>query len=253
MARQGDRDWFSVDRALLSHDLWLSDPFTRGQAWVDLIGLANWGAGYIRVRGARVDLERGQLGHSLRYYAQRWRWSVGKVNRFLNELKTERMVELSQSAVTTVVTITNYDRYQSGGTQNGTLTEQSRNTDGTLTEQNKQETTITNKKQQQLGRAKFAKPSVEEVAAYCRERGNSVNPQQWFDHYEANGWKVGKNAMRDWKAAVRTWERNRVAESRGSPSDYASSLDQAVRDLNEIEHGSQQDSPARQSLLGDFR
>lgn len=56
-----------------------------------------------------------------------------------------------------------------------------------------------------------AKPeSVEEVRAYCVERGNDVDPQAWFDHYTANGWKVGKNAMKDWKAAVRTWERNGV-------------------------------------------
>lgn len=51
-----------------------------------------------------------------------------------------------------------------------------------------------------------AHPTLEEVAAYCRERGKGVDPQKWFDHYSANGWKVGKNLMRDWKAAVRTWE-----------------------------------------------
>jgi len=52
------------------------------------------------------------------------------------------------------------------------------------------------------------RPSLEEVKIYCRERGNSVDPEYWFDHYSSNGWKVGKNTMRDWKAAVRTWERN---------------------------------------------
>jgi hypothetical protein len=49
---------------------------------------------------------------------------------------------------------------------------------------------------------------VEEVTAYCHERGNQVDPQQWFDHYSSNGWRVGKNPMKDWRAAVRTWERN---------------------------------------------
>lgn len=53
-----------------------------------------------------------------------------------------------------------------------------------------------------------ARPTLDEVKAYCRERGNSVDPQQWFDHYTANGWKVGKNPMRDWQAAVRTWEKS---------------------------------------------
>ena len=45
------------------------------------------------------------------------------------------------------------------------------------------------------------------MKAYCKERGNKVDPERWFDYYTSNGWKVGKNPMRDWKAAVRTWER----------------------------------------------
>ena len=49
---------------------------------------------------------------------------------------------------------------------------------------------------------------MDEVKAYCMERGNSVDPQKWFDYYTSNGWKVGKNPMKDWKACVRTWERN---------------------------------------------
>ena len=54
---------------------------------------------------------------------------------------------------------------------------------------------------------RFIPPTVEEVAAYCRERGNHVDAQRWFDYYTANGWKVGRNPMKDWKACVRTWER----------------------------------------------
>ena len=55
---------------------------------------------------------------------------------------------------------------------------------------------------------RFVKPTIEEVTAYCTERGKGVDPQKWYDHYTANGWKVGKNPMQDWKAAVRTWERS---------------------------------------------
>jgi hypothetical protein len=57
----------------------------------------------------------------------------------------------------------------------------------------------------------FQKPTFEEVEAYCRERNNGVDVARWFDYYTANGWKVGKNAMKDWRAAVRTWERGSVA------------------------------------------
>lgn len=54
----------------------------------------------------------------------------------------------------------------------------------------------------------FVKPTLEEVVAYCEERNKGVNPNQWYDHYTSNGWKVGKTPMKDWKAAIRTWEHN---------------------------------------------
>lgn len=56
-------------------------------------------------------------------------------------------------------------------------------------------------------RKRFTPPTLEEVEAYCDERENGIDPQQFVDYYESNGWKVGRNSMRDWKAAVRTWER----------------------------------------------
>jgi hypothetical protein len=60
------------------------------------------------------------------------------------------------------------------------------------------------------------RPSLEEVLEYCRERKNHVDPEKWFDYYSANGWKVGRNAMKDWKAAVRTWERNGFSNGNGN-------------------------------------
>jgi hypothetical protein len=49
-------------------------------------------------------------------------------------------------------------------------------------------------------------PTLDEVIAYCKERGKGVDPHKWFDFYTAKGWMIGKNKMKDWKAAVRTWE-----------------------------------------------
>ena len=54
---------------------------------------------------------------------------------------------------------------------------------------------------------RFRKPTLEEVAAYCVERKNGLDPQHFIDYYESNGWRVGRNPMKDWKAAVRTWEK----------------------------------------------
>ena len=54
---------------------------------------------------------------------------------------------------------------------------------------------------------RFSPPSLEEVTAFCKERNNNVDPQAFTAFYESKGWKVGKNPMKDWKAAVITWER----------------------------------------------
>jgi hypothetical protein len=58
-----------------------------------------------------------------------------------------------------------------------------------------------------VGRTRFARPTVEQVAEYIVEINANVDPHKWFDHYTSNGWKVGRNPMKDWKACVRTWAR----------------------------------------------
>ena len=79
-----------------------------------------------------------------------------------------------------------------------------------LKEESKEEENINNKK------ARFVPPTVEEVRAYCQKRRSTVDPETFVDFYTSKGWKVGQNPMKDWQAAVRTWERSR----RGSSRDY---------------------------------
>ena len=63
-------------------------------------------------------------------------------------------------------------------------------------------------------RTRFVKPTVAEVQAYCAERKNNIDPQHFWDYYEARGWKVGgRTAMKDWQAAIRTWENNNFQTS----------------------------------------
>lgn len=57
-------------------------------------------------------------------------------------------------------------------------------------------------------KGRFTPPSVTEVSFYCQERGNGIDAQQFVDFYASKGWMVGKNKMRDWRAAIRTWERD---------------------------------------------
>jgi len=66
----------------------------------------------------------------------------------------------------------------------------------------------------------FVKPTIEEVRAYCRERGNSVDPEAFIAHYESNGWMVGRNKMKNWRQAIITWEKSHIGirDNRRSPS-----------------------------------
>ena len=67
---------------------------------------------------------------------------------------------------------------------------------------------------------RFIAPSPDEVRAYCSVRKNRVDADKFVDYYTANGWKVGKNAMKDWKAAVRTWEKNDLVGKGGKKVNF---------------------------------
>lgn len=67
--------------------------------------------------------------------------------------------------------------------------------------------TVTDKKSNKSNKI-FTPPTVEEVRSYCQERNNKVDPEGFIDFYESKGWFIGKNKMKDWKAAVRNWERS---------------------------------------------
>ena len=69
------------------------------------------------------------------------------------------------------------------------------------------------------GPSRFSPPTLSEISAYCRERKNNVDPQRFMDFYEAKGWFIGKNKMKDWKAAVRTWEAKDKRECSNNGSD----------------------------------
>lgn len=58
------------------------------------------------------------------------------------------------------------------------------------------------------------RPTIDEVRLYCKERNKGVDPEKWYNHYQANGWRVGRNPMKDWRAAVRTWEKNQPVFSK---------------------------------------
>lgn len=117
------KGFIKAHRKLFKSDIWLSEKFTRAQAWMDLIYLTNWKDGFIRVRGVKVDVKRGQCGYSIVKLADRWKWSRGKVKRFLNELQDEHRIEQQTDSVSSLITVINYERYQGHDTADDTANE----------------------------------------------------------------------------------------------------------------------------------
>jgi hypothetical protein len=80
-------------------------------------------------------------------------------------------------------------------------------------------------------RPRFVPPTLDEVRAFCSEHRIPIDPERFVDHYTANGWRVGKNPMRNWRAAVRNWGRNeRAPPARRGPEDRDASLIRQARE-----------------------
>lgn len=91
----------------------------------------------------------------------------------------------------------------------------------------------------------FRRPTLMEVKEYCEQRQNGIVAEQWYDYYEANGWKVGRNPMKDWKACVRSWEQRRKEEQANRPKTmkeemhelYLKALEEDAREEAERDKG----------------
>ena len=83
-------------------------------------------------------------------------------------------------------------------------------------------------KPQKKRASRFTPPTVEEVRAYCMERGNGIDPERFCNFYASKGWMVGKNKMKDWKASVRTWEQK---NSDNGPKDIVSQRLEALKEF----------------------
>jgi DNA replication protein DnaD len=187
--------WIRIDRDITSH--WIFKDEWKFRNWIDLITLVNHSEQKVNLKGTVLTCKRGQTLCSLDTLAKRWNCDKSKVRRFLKLLESDSMIELKSEHITTRLTICKYDTYQGERNADETQVKHKRNAS---------ETQMTPNKNDKNERMLFIVPALQEVSAYCQERNNNVDSQKFFDFYESKGWMVGKNKMKDWKAAVRTWE-----------------------------------------------
>lgn len=131
-----ERGVFAVDRGVFDHAVLQerSRPYCKVKAWMWLVAEAAWKPMSVRVSGQWVRLERGELAHSVRFMADKWKWSKSRVHRFLIDLENESMIGTAAKTGITVISISKYDDYQrvslpskeENGTPSGTAAGQQR-------------------------------------------------------------------------------------------------------------------------------
>ncbi len=107
-------------KQIQDNPLWSDRPFARGQAWIDLLLLANFATGKIFTKGTLIEVERGQVFRTVKFLSDRWGWSIKKTKNFLKLLENEKMVTLKGMPQGTLITIEKYDVWQCQGSPKGT-------------------------------------------------------------------------------------------------------------------------------------
>lgn len=191
--------YIKLYRQLLENPLWDDKPFARGQAWADLLLKANYKDRATYVKGQRIMIRRGQLLRSVQNLASDWGWGVNKVRRFLDELESDQMIQADGRAYGTLVTIENYETFQTWERADDTADRRAdRRADGT------REKNIKNIKNKGF----FEAPSLSLISDYVKEMGYEMDPEAFFSYYSETNWtKRNGQPVQDWKAAVRSWER----------------------------------------------
>jgi hypothetical protein len=204
----------------LSREVFASNMWTRSPAIFKVAAFlmlkANFRDGLYR--GIRIP--RGSLVKSSGDIGAECGLSRKAVRHALDVLEADEFLERSYpfgAKQVAMITICNYNKFQgmpaSGGAKDGA--KQGAKQGATIEEGKKG--TSTEESTQARRSARFSPPSVDQVDAYCQERSNGINAEQFVSFYESRGWMIGKNKMKDWKAAVRTWEQRRKDQRKSEP------------------------------------
>jgi|GEM_PF-1260082 len=214
-------------------------PFTRREAWIWLIAEAAWKDRKVSRDGKLIELQRGQLAHSVRFLAEAWGWGKNKVHTFLGLLKKRGNVRYDTGTGVSVITICKYDDFQSvgvdGGTTSGQATGQRRDSDGTNHNQDNQVNNNTPfipqddddpgepaKRRTRIPASFPDREAMDAACAYWRKKGRAylcdrVNTEadKFRAHHEGKGTRAAS-----WQSTWKTWYCNQVSfeERRGVPA-----------------------------------
>lgn len=231
-------NYIKLSRSLLDWG-WYSDVNT-SRLFIHMILRANWKDG--KFRG--ISVERGSFISSFRKLADETSMTEREVRTAIAHLEETGEVTHRGRSKYSVFTVVNYDKYQLTDTQIDEQPTCKRHTNDMQTTTIEEGNKGNRKEGNNKNIVRFTPPDLSEVRDYCTERNNNVDPQVFFDFYSSKGWMVGKNKMKDWKAAVRTWERNR---RQGMTAEGNKSV---CKDMNNFEHRKYDMDSLERKLLG---
>lgn len=221
--------WFKA--WVIPEDHWIHSSTNYMGAWYDLIGLAEWKDGVKVIRGQMVNTERGAVYMSIASLANRWQWNWRTVKKFILMLEMDGMVQNRVQNGVHSIFLCNYAKYQ-GSSAKGVQSDVQNTMQSTV--HNTVQSTVQSDRQflpnkeedkeykeqensMKVVRAqRFTPPTRSELYTYILDQGLTLDIDRFLDYYNSNGWMVGRNKMKDWKAAARNWA-NKDKKDRTEP------------------------------------
>lgn len=208
---------------------YLSDPKierlspTERSCWITLLCIGSLTDGLIRFLTIESLLQKSGIQQDP-YHQEEWDKALGILQKFESlemvevrkngDILIKNWEKRQETNLTGAERVRNFRERQKSKENKGERESVTHDVTKVTLDKNRLDKNRLDKKDSVSG--KFRKPTLQEVQEYCKERGNTVDPQRFIDHYESNGWKVGgRSAMKDWKASVRTWEKNRFNSPQG--------------------------------------
>ena len=216
---ESDKGYIKLYRKVMCNPVIMKDS-DHLAVWVYLLLKAEWKEREILFRGERITLKPGQGVFRYKEIAEELGINISKVRRITELFKCEQKMNIETSNQKSVFSILRWGDYQAN--------EQRMNNERTTNEQrmNNLPIYIRNEEGEEYKNTTRARaceseavplrsiipPTLDMVRGYCQSRGNTIDPEEFLDWYEARDWMTGKTRMKDWQATIRGWERRRRNE-----------------------------------------
>jgi DNA-binding transcriptional regulator YhcF (GntR family) len=205
-AEKQSQGWIKLHRQLRDKGYYQKSDYVH--LWIECLLRANHKAREVLWNGKTTTIKPGQFITGRRKLASETGISESRVHRILKHLENAQQIEQQTSNTSRLISITNWEEYQSDEQQNEQRVNNERTTSEQRVNTNKNDKNDDNEKNDNIYRTKrFVKPDAAEVTEYAASIDFPLDGTGFVDFYESKGWLIGKNPMRDWKAAVRTWKK----------------------------------------------